>query len=43
MKEKKKKKQADENAEAPIEDLLLKEIGYVPGQEISGNIFVGYP
>ena len=43
LKDKKKKKQNDDNAESPIEDLLLKDLGYVPGQEISGHIFVGYP
>jgi adenylate kinase family enzyme len=43
LKDKKKKKVADDNQEAPLDDLSLKEIQLCPGQEITGYIWVGYP
>jgi len=43
QKDKKKKKQHDANEEPPVEDIPLKDIVVVPGQEISGYIFVDFP
>jgi hypothetical protein len=43
MKDKKKKKQIDENQESPLEDIVLKELMAVPGQEIAGSIWINYP